>query len=100
MVRKNIVSLLDASGRRTTDRGEIAALTVEYYRNLLGKESLGYQDRTDRLFDIVDFTWSTECCADLCWLITSTKVCEVLFSMNNGKALRPDGFSVGFFKAA
>lgn len=37
---------------------------------------------------------------DLCSPITKIEIQKVLFSMNNGKALGPDGYFMEFFKSA
>ncbi|XP_022158199.1 uncharacterized protein LOC111024737 [Momordica charantia] len=100
IVRNDLASLTDDVGRVVTDRAEIARLTVGFYRRLMGSECVGYRDLTARLAAIVDFVWPPECGVELCRPVTSLEVWEVLFSMNIGKAPGPDGFSVGFFKAA
>ncbi|XP_022159081.1 uncharacterized protein LOC111025522 [Momordica charantia] len=100
IVRNDLASLTDDAGQVVTDRAEIARLTVSFYRRLLGSDCIGYRDLTARLAAIVDFVWPPECGVELCWPVTSLEVWEVLFPMASGKAPSPDGFSVGFFKAA
>lgn len=62
--------------------------------------SVGYRNMSDEIFAIVQFRLSEECCRDLCRPIMQDEVRRVLFSMKNGKARGPDGFSVDFFKSA
>lgn len=60
---------------------------------------MGYRDLTDEILSIVQFRWPEECCRHLSRLVTQDEIRNVLFSMKNGKAPSPDGFSVDFFKS-
>ncbi|KAA0026071.1 uncharacterized protein E6C27_scaffold581G00620 [Cucumis melo var. makuwa] len=69
-------------------------MAVNYFRNSLGSQEIGYRELSPVIDDIVQFQWSEECCQALQLPISREEVRRVLFSMDSGKAPGPDGFSV------
>lgn len=100
VVRNDLASLIDVTCQVIMDHSEIAHLTVDFYRNLLGSKTVGFRDLTDPLAWILEFLWPLECCADLCCPMTHLEVIEVLFYINSRKDPCSDGFLMGFFKVA
>ncbi|KAL4018315.1 hypothetical protein IC575_021906 [Cucumis melo] len=100
MSRNSLLSLVDADGSRVSSHDGVVQLAVNYFRNSLGSQEIGYRELFPVIDDIVQFRWSEECCQALQIPISREEVRRVLFSMDSGKAPGPDGFSVGFFKGA
>lgn len=57
-----------------TDLYEIARMTVDFYRQLLGSGIVGYKDLTAWLAGILEFVLPFECCEDLCRPVTLLEV--------------------------
>ncbi|KAA0067224.1 RNA-binding protein 8A [Cucumis melo var. makuwa] len=73
-------------------------VAVNYFRNSLGLQIIGYRDLSPVIDDIVQFRWFEKCCLALQTPIELEEVRNMLFSIDSGKAPSCDGFSVGFFK--
>ncbi|KAA0059841.1 reverse transcriptase [Cucumis melo var. makuwa] len=98
MSRNSLLSLVDSDGSRVSSHDGVAQLAVNYFRNSLGSQEIGYRELSPVIDDILQFQWSEECCQALQLPISREEVRRVLFSMDSGKAPGPDGFSVGLFK--
>ncbi|KAA0065355.1 F17F8.5 [Cucumis melo var. makuwa] len=91
---------VDSDGSRISSHDGVVHLVVNYFRNSLGSQKIGYRELSPVIEDIVQFRWSEECCQALQIPTIREEVRRVLFSMDSGKAPVPDGFSVGFIKGA
>ncbi|KAL4010462.1 hypothetical protein IC575_029954 [Cucumis melo] len=100
MSRNSLLSLVDSDGSRISSHDGVVHLVVNYFRNSLGSQKIGYRELSPVIEDIVQFRWSEECCQALQIPTIREEVRRVLFSMDSGKAPVPDGFSVGFIKSA
>ncbi|XP_038888122.1 uncharacterized protein LOC120078021 [Benincasa hispida] len=106
-----------AEAARATEVFWVARVAVDFFRGCLGSQPVGYRDLTARIGDIVQFSWTHEgvdalgrpmCIRDrseegveaLGRPVSRDEIKKALFWIKSGKAARPDGFSVDFYRAA
>ncbi|KAL0541431.1 hypothetical protein IC582_021476 [Cucumis melo] len=99
MSRNSLLSLVDSDGSRVSSHDGVLSWQLIIFITVWDLR-FGYRELTPVIDDIVQFRWYEECCQALQLPISRDEVRRVLFSMDNGKAPGPDGFSVGFFKGA
>ncbi|KAL2246372.1 UNVERIFIED_CONTAM: hypothetical protein Sindi_2905400 [Sesamum indicum] len=97
---RRILQIIDEQGVTHMDPGEVTNEFVSYYQNLLGGE---------RRRDVIDIRFlrpwarhilNEEDTSSLLLPFTPTDVKQAVFDIAKDKALGPDGYSSGFFKAA
>ena len=96
----SLCSMVNSKCFRLTTHDGVTQVVVNYLRNSLGSQNIGYRELSPWIDDIVQFRWSEECSMALQAPIGREKVRRVLFFMDRGKAPSPDGFCIGFFKGA
>ncbi|TYK26641.1 putative non-LTR retroelement reverse transcriptase [Cucumis melo var. makuwa] len=96
MSRNSLLSLVDSDGSRVAHDGVLSWQLIIFVT--VWDLRFGYRELTPVIDDIVQFRWPEKCCQALQLPISRDEVRRVLFSMDNGKAPGPDGFSLGFFK--
>ncbi|KAL2252888.1 UNVERIFIED_CONTAM: LINE-1 retrotransposable element ORF2 protein [Sesamum indicum] len=99
-VMRRILQINDENGTTHTDQGEVAHEFVSYYQNLLGgtRRRLTVDIRYLR-------PWARHCITDeeashLLLPISPNDVKQAVFDIAEDKAPGPDGYLLGFFKAA
>lgn len=79
---------------------EISKVIVEFYQNLLGRRPSGAGLDVDLLRRTLPKRIPDEHIQTLDRDVSFEEIKEVLFSLKDNKAPRPDGFNAGFFKRA
>lgn len=54
--------VVDLEGTQLTTHEGVAQVAVNYFRNRLGSQNIGYKELSPWIDDIVKFRWSEECC--------------------------------------
>ncbi|KAL2224653.1 UNVERIFIED_CONTAM: LINE-1 reverse transcriptase [Sesamum indicum] len=99
-VIRRILQINDENGTTHTDQAEVAHVFVSYFQNLLGGT------RRRLTVDIQYLRpWARHCITDeeashLLLPFSPDDVKQAVFDIAEDKAPRPDGYSLGFFKAA
>lgn len=95
-----ITKLIDPQGKELSTEKDMESLLVQHFQNITEEPIL------DKFLAIKIFTHhipklvTREDNYNLNRLVTEEDVKEVIKEMQNGKAPRPDGFNVDFFKAS
>ncbi|KAL0293457.1 UNVERIFIED_CONTAM: Retrovirus-related Pol polyprotein from type-1 retrotransposable element R2 [Sesamum radiatum] len=97
---KQVFQIMDEDGRIHTTREEVANEFVSFYQRLLG------DDRRQEFIDLrylrpwARHVLTPEECRVLVQLLSGEEIKDVFFDIAEDKALGPDGYSSGFYKAA
>jgi hypothetical protein len=99
---KNTIShVWDAQGRKVEEVEQIKRVAEDYYKGLLSTNSHVFEySMIDRIGGLVTTRLSEVQARDMESDPFEVDIKSTLFAMSNNKALGPDGFSAGFFKAA
>ena len=97
--RNSIKVLTLASGGRVEDPEDIKQEAIAHFQNILCYDGPS-TDHNHYLDNLEGFTWSPQHKESLNRRITQEEIKNAIFSMNDSKALGPDGFTSLFFKKA
>lgn len=74
VIRNGIDSVTSSDGEHVTDPTVVTETVVNYYRDFLGTQCLGYRDLSSKISDIVGFAWPAGCGEDLVRSVTNGEV--------------------------
>ncbi|KAK1562489.1 hypothetical protein Q3G72_015568 [Acer saccharum] len=93
--RNLITHLWDDNGGKVVEENQIKQVAVDFYKKLLGSESLVFdEDKANRVSKLITKRITTVQCAMLQAEVTDTEIMATVFAMKNEKALGPDEASV------
>ena len=92
--------LMEDSGGKIENQGDIEDHCVDYFSGLLGEPASTQQFGQSDLDLLFDFSCTEEDRLGFCKDFTVHKVKDTFFSLSRNKASGPDGYSSEFFKAA
>ena len=93
-----ISSILNENGVLQTSHKNIEAVLIPHFRNITKENNLDREQRIKEITKNIPKLVSREDNFNLNKPVTEEEVSEVIKDMQNGKAPRPDGFNVDFFK--
>ncbi|CAL9233341.1 unnamed protein product, partial [Arabidopsis halleri] len=99
---KNCIKFLrGADGTRIENQNQIKDMTIAYFQNLLGTESVGVSPLSiDEIKDLTNFRCSQSLASQLLAIPSDIEIKDTLFKMPRNKAPGPDGFPVEFYLEA
>jgi hypothetical protein len=99
--RSSITHLWDEQGQRVDEVEQIKLVAENFYKKLLGIDQLLFNEsKAARLRQLIPVAIPDEKAILLEKEITEEEIRDTIFHMKTNKALRPNGFSVDFFKVA
>lgn len=99
--RSTINHLWDDQGNKVVEVEKINEVALNFYKYLIGSSSFEFDsNKASRVSSLLGKKITGLQVMDVHKEVSEEEIRDVTFSMNSFKALGPNGYSAGFFKAA